>query len=89
MWMLIGIIGGAAAGLIARPFHGVKAMLILATPLVVWWLAYLGVIGPGSNDDNHPQYMLAMLGVMFGVGLSQLLDWRQRRRHRNPTAESS
>ncbi|WP_047691963.1 hypothetical protein [Kocuria sp. ZOR0020] len=88
MWMLIGFMGGAVISLIARPFTGLKAMLILAIPLVIWWLAYLGVLGPGINNNNHAQYMTTMLGVMFGVGVPQLLDWKDWRRNRNTSAET-
>ncbi|MDO5617393.1 hypothetical protein [Kocuria sp.] len=79
MWMLFGIVGGLLAGLIVRNVSGIKAMLVLAAPLLVWWLAYFGVIGPGMNDNNHPQFMLAMLGIMIGIGLPRLLDWRREK----------
>lgn len=79
MWLIVGLIGGVAGGWVARPFSGLKAGLICMIPMVVWWLALLGILGPGGSEATWSQFAVALLGIMVGITVPRLLDRRPHR----------
>lgn len=88
MWILIGMFAWATTTWIARPFKPAVGGLICTIPVIVWTLAYFGLLGPGADDDTHPQYMFALLGLFLGGLLTQLLQWVQSSRKRKSATET-
>lgn len=87
MWIVIGMLGGAIAGTLARRLRWVLGGAICLLPFAAWFIAVVGAVGPGMTDSNYPQFMLALLGIMIGVSLPHLLGWKHRHQTQSPSPE--